>query len=346
MATVISSPREVNLFQVRGLAGQVLRAATPEDLERQAKIEGDVEPNEMRECQADIDAARLPMRLVEVEHVFGGEKVVFYFTADGRVDFRHLVREIAHKYRTRIEFRQVGVRDEARLLAEYEHCGQPLCCRSFLRGLEPVTMRMAKLQKATLDPTKISGRCGRLMCCLRYEEEAYAYLRTQLPARGVYVLTDELTGQVLSGDIISQRVTLDSGGRRVNIKVADIKQVSDTPLAAPAPRVPAEPVHVPPPRREQRAPRQNAPSGGGRPLPGRRPEPARQQQGSSIQPRAEDRAGGAGQPGQAGQLGQPGQPGRPDARPGGRPGRRRGRRRGGRHHGRGGAAAPPAGPAG
>jgi cell fate regulator YaaT (PSP1 superfamily) len=242
MGSIVASPREDDLARLETRPGEVLRAATPEDRERQLRIERDVEPTELKECAEEVARHKLPMKLLAAEHLFGGEKVVFYFTAEGRVDFRKLVREMARMYRTRIEFRQVGVRDEARLLAEYEHCGQPLCCRQFLRGLEPVTMRMAKLQKATLDPAKISGRCGRLMCCLRYEQEVYSHLRSKLPPKGVYVLTDELAGQVLAGDIISQRVTVNTGARRAEIRVGDIKEVSREPLEQPAPKIAAEPL--------------------------------------------------------------------------------------------------------
>jgi cell fate regulator YaaT (PSP1 superfamily) len=266
MGTIVASPRRADLAALESRPGQVLRAATAEDMERQKQIEENVEPTELKECVEEVGKHELPMRLLAVEHIFGGEKIVFYFMSDGRVDFRKLVRDMARRYRTRIEFRQIGVRDEARLLAEYEHCGQPLCCRQFLRGLEPVTMRMAKLQKATLDPAKISGRCGRLMCCLRYEEEVYAELRSKLPSRGVYVLTDEIAGQVLSGDIISQRVVVNTGQRRVTVGVSDIRKVSRQPLEPPAPKIPAEPRHEP------AVAVREAPPGGKRRESGRKPK--------------------------------------------------------------------------
>ncbi len=120
-------------------------------------------------CQRCIDALQLQMELVDVERILGGERFVVYFLADGRVDFRELVRDLAKQFQTRIEMRQIGVRDEAKLLADYGDCGQPICCATFLSKMPPVSMKMAKLQKATLDPSKISGRCGRLKCCLRYE---------------------------------------------------------------------------------------------------------------------------------------------------------------------------------
>ncbi len=259
MACIVASPRRADLAELKKRPGEVLRAASAEDLDRQRSIEQDIESTELKECSGEISKHKLPMKLAAAEHLFGGEKIVFYFMSEGRVDFRKLVREMSRKYRTRIEFRQIGVRDEARLLAEYEHCGQPLCCRQFLRGLEPVTMRMAKLQKATLDPAKISGRCGRLMCCLRYEEEVYAHLRTKLPPRGAYILTDELAGQVVSGDIISQQVTVRSGIKSVNVKVDDIKEISREPLEAPVKEIPLTPVKRPPRPRSRPRPSTDTP---------------------------------------------------------------------------------------
>ena len=153
-------------------AGQILREMTDDDrrevvrLRQQASRECDI-------CQQHIDRLGLSMRLVDIEHLFGGERIVVYYLAESRVDFRELVRVLAGEFQTRIEMRQIGVRDEAKLLADYGDCGCPVCCNSHLVQMPPVSMRMAKLQKATLDPTKISGRCGRLKCCLRYEYENY-----------------------------------------------------------------------------------------------------------------------------------------------------------------------------
>ncbi len=120
------------------------------------------------------------MKIVDAEHVFGGERIIFYFMSDGRVDFRELVKRIAQEYQTRIEMRQIGSRDEAKLLGDLESCGQQCCCQRFLKLLKPVNMRMAKMQKATLDPAKISGFCGRLKCCLRYEDETYTELKRKI----------------------------------------------------------------------------------------------------------------------------------------------------------------------
>jgi cell fate regulator YaaT (PSP1 superfamily) len=134
---------------------------------------------ELETCQRYIAKLGLLMDLVDVEHLFGGERVIIYYLAENRVDFRELVRLLAGEFQTRIEMRQIGVRDEAKLLADYGDCGVPVCCNTHLVEMPPVSMKMAKLQKATLDPTKISGRCGRLKCCLRYEFELYE--RKELP---------------------------------------------------------------------------------------------------------------------------------------------------------------------
>ena len=147
--------------------GRFVRFATHEDLSEQRHLEKNA-IGEAKTCQRITEELGLKMKIVEAEHLFGGERIIFYFTSENRVDFRELVRQLAKEYQTRIELRQIGSRDEARLIGDYETCGQQCCCSRFLKILEPVNMRMAKLQKATLDPSKISGHCGRLKCCLRY----------------------------------------------------------------------------------------------------------------------------------------------------------------------------------
>jgi len=152
--------------------GQILRAMTTEDEHELLRI-AEQARRELDVCQTYVDRLGLEMGLVELERIFGGERVVVYYLSESRVDFRELVRLLAGEFQTRIEMRQIGVRDEAKLLADYGDCGKPTCCNSHLAQMPPVSMRMAKMQKATLDPTKISGRCGRLKCCLRYEFEMY-----------------------------------------------------------------------------------------------------------------------------------------------------------------------------
>ena len=153
-------------------AGQILREMTSEDRNELGRMQQQTR-QEIEVCRQHIERLDLKMQLVDAEHIFGGERIVIYYLAESRVDFRELVRQLAGEFQTRIEMRQIGVRDEAKLLADYGDCGCPVCCNTHLVQMPPVSMRMAKLQKATLDPTKISGRCGRLKCCLRYEYETY-----------------------------------------------------------------------------------------------------------------------------------------------------------------------------
>ncbi len=153
-------------------AGQILRETTAEDRNELSRIQQQAR-KEFEVARQHVERLGLKMQLVDIEHLFGGERVVIYYLAENRVDFRELVRALAGEFQTRIEMRQIGVRDEAKLLADYGDCGCPVCCNTHLAQMPPVSMRMAKLQKATLDPTKISGRCGRLKCCLRYEYENY-----------------------------------------------------------------------------------------------------------------------------------------------------------------------------
>lgn len=208
--------------------GRVQRLATAEDLTEQARL--DSRKSEMirfaRTLAQEID---LPMKLVEVELLLGGERIIFHYTSNQWVDFRDLVRRLAGEYQTRIEMHQVNARDEARLVADYEKCGQYCCCKQFLKVLKPVSMRSAKVQKATLDPSKISGRCGRLMCCLRYEDQTYETLRKRLPHRQSRVMTDsDGPGTVVNTQLLTQLVLvrLDSGGQDAAYPVENIRKLS------------------------------------------------------------------------------------------------------------------------
>jgi cell fate regulator YaaT (PSP1 superfamily) len=187
--------------------GRVLRLANTQDLIDYRHLENSAR-EEVTYCRQEIRALNLPMKLVTVEHLLGGERIIFYFASESRVDFRELVRRLAWQYRTRIEMRQVGARDEARLVGDLERCGRPCCCQRFLKDLKPVSMRMAKTQKATLDPSKISGRCGRLMCCLRYEDPGYEELRRKLPRKNTFVRTANVVGRVVDSQILTQLVRL------------------------------------------------------------------------------------------------------------------------------------------
>jgi len=226
LGEALSSPDAITSDQPdKSTSGEVLRKATQADLDQEAEIESEKIPEEFTCCRDKIEELELPMKLANVEHILGGEKIIFYYLAEGRVDFRQLVKDLAAKYRTRIEMRQIGVRDEARLLADYEHCGNQICCKMFMKNLEPVTMRMAKAQKTTLDPSKISGRCGRLMCCLRFEDETYAELRKRLPRRGTRVRIARGWGEVISTNILKQTVQLElEPGKHVTIKVDEIQE--------------------------------------------------------------------------------------------------------------------------
>ncbi|MEQ1830231.1 MAG: regulatory iron-sulfur-containing complex subunit RicT, partial [Pirellula sp.] len=153
-------------------SGNIQREMTPEDDNEYRHLQAQ-QKREFDTCKRIIQEMNLPMSLVDVELIFGGEQVVVYYSAEDRVDFRELVKRLSGEYQTRIEMRQIGARDEAKLLADYGDCGKPVCCNTHLKEMPPVSMKMAKLQKATLDPTKISGRCGRLKCCLRYEYDTY-----------------------------------------------------------------------------------------------------------------------------------------------------------------------------
>ncbi len=187
--------------------GKILRIANHQDLIDFRHLQ-DSAREEASYCGEQIRELKLPMNIISVEHLLGGERIVFCFSAKTRVDFRELVRRLAAQYRTRIEMHQVGARDEARLVADYERCGRRCCCQQFLKDLKPVSMRMAKTQKATLDPMKISGRCGRLMCCLRYEDEGYEELKKKLPKRKTWVRTSDYTGKVEDTQILTQLVRL------------------------------------------------------------------------------------------------------------------------------------------
>ena len=270
--------------------GKALRLATVEELSRQSRLD-ESRPALVRGARARVEEIGLPMRIVEADPVLGGERLTFYFTAEERVDFRELVRALADEHKCRIVLRQVGARDEARLIADYERCGQHCCCKQFLKVLKPVSMRSAKIQKATLDPLKISGRCGRLMCCLRYEDETYETLRKKLPHRKTRVGTPEGPGIVVDTQILTQLalVELDADRRRVAVPIEE--------LGDPDAPIPAKPV-APDPLRGMDETAVTERSGGGAKRKKRRRRSGRRSKGGGGQtppkdaPRAEP-AGGA-----------------------------------------------------
>lgn len=214
-------------------AGKLLRRATPEDEQTRDEL-WKRERDEFNGCLAMIAERKMPMTLIDAEHLFGGERLVFYFLAENRVDFRELVKALAREFKTRIEMRQIGIRDEAKLLADYGDCGKPTCCNTHLTEMPPVSMKMAKVQKATLDPTKISGRCGRLKCCLRYEYDTYKDYQRELPKVGKWVVTKEGKGRVLAQEILAQKLLINyEDNRRVMVDARDVLTVvSSQPTAA------------------------------------------------------------------------------------------------------------------
>jgi cell fate regulator YaaT (PSP1 superfamily) len=193
--------------------GEIVRKPTAEDQAAAARIPQAREAG-FAACREFIARRRLQMDLVDVEVIFGGERMVFYYLSEKRVDFRELVKDLARALHTRIEMRQIGVRDEAKLLADYGDCGKPVCCNTHLSRMPPVSMRMAKTQKTTLDPSKISGRCGRLKCCLRYEFDTYQALERELPAVGSKVVTHRGQGRVLALEVLAQKVVVEFEDRR------------------------------------------------------------------------------------------------------------------------------------
>ncbi|MEQ9406778.1 MAG: regulatory iron-sulfur-containing complex subunit RicT [Fuerstiella sp.] len=202
--------------------GRILRIASDEDRRSLEEVAAR-EKVYFSDGQKMIAEHRLQMQLVDVEQVFGGERIVFYYLSEKRVDFRELVKLMAREFNARIEMRQIGVRDEARLLADYGDCGKPVCCNTHLQDMPPVSMKMAKLQKATLDPNKISGRCGRLKCCLRYEYDTYEAHRRELPKIGSTVITKEGQGRVIAQELLVRKLLVSfEDGRRVMTDASDI----------------------------------------------------------------------------------------------------------------------------
>lgn len=204
--TVVLAPRDVEEDKIVQPLKDVLRVATPEDDEHEAE-------NRIREkeafaiCLEKIKNHGLEMKLIDAEYTFDNNKVLFYFTADGRIDFRELVKDLAAVFKTRIELRQIGVRDETKILGGIGICGRPLCCHTYLSEFAPVSIKMAKEQNLSLNPTKISGTCGRLMCCLKNEQETYEYLNSKLPAVGDLAITPEgYKGEVQSVNVLRQLV--------------------------------------------------------------------------------------------------------------------------------------------
>jgi cell fate regulator YaaT (PSP1 superfamily) len=239
-----SSPHAVSAEQIRRYvdnsgpefcwlnAGRILREASGQDIDEHQRLNAHVK-DDLAQCAALATELSLDVKVITAEHLLGGERIVFYFQAEGRIDFRELVKELARRYRTRIEMRQVGARDEARLVADWEVCGRECCCKNFLKSLRSVNMKMAKLQKSTLDPSKVSGRCGRLRCCLRYEHEGYHELAAKLPRKGSRVGTDYGEGTVVDHQILTQLVVVRTDDERDFVVPLEEIQAFDLPKPPP-----------------------------------------------------------------------------------------------------------------
>ncbi len=205
---VTSPPLEIPDGGIQEELRKVLRRAT--DRDRQQRERNEIRRERaFRKCQELISKHRLPMKLIDIDYVFDGSSITFYFTAEGRVDFRALVRDLASALKTRIELRQIGVRDEAKMIGGLGPCGRPLCCALFLDEFYPISIRMAKEQHLPLNPAKISGVCGRLMCCLRYEQESYRRFMIWVPSVGERVETERGPARVVAHDMMGEKITLE-----------------------------------------------------------------------------------------------------------------------------------------
>ena len=204
---IVVGPKEVSEEDIVSPLKKVIRKATEEDAEKVAENRKK-ESKAFDICLEKIQEHGLPMKLIDVEYTFDNSKVIFYFTAEGRVDFRELVKDLAAIFRTRIELRQIGVRDEAKMIGGLGPCGRPLCCKSFLGEFEPVSIKMAKEQNLSLNPTKISGICGRLMCCLKYEQEYYEEIGKKMPKVNKEVITPHGPGVVISCNALTEKVKI------------------------------------------------------------------------------------------------------------------------------------------
>ena len=221
--TVVGDIREVEDDKIVQPLKSVIRIATDKDDEQQRK-NAEKEKEALKICHEKIAARGLDMKLIDAEYTFDNNKVLFYFTSDGRVDFRELVKDLASVFRTRIELRQIGVRDETKIMGGIGICGRPLCCHTHLPEFAPVSIKMAKEQGLSLNPTKISGVCGRLMCCLKNEEDTYEELNRKLPNQGDFVTTpDGIKGEVHSVNVLRQKV-------KVIIEDGDNKEIKEYPV--------------------------------------------------------------------------------------------------------------------
>ena len=272
LGEVITSAREVPDEAIVAPLKNVLRLATEDDL-RRAEANAKNEKMAFDLCLEKIAARKLEMKLISVEYTFDNSKVIFYFTANGRVDFRELVKDLAAVLKTRIELRQIGVRDEAKMLGGLGSCGRPICCGTFLGDFQPVSIKMAKEQNLSLNPTKISGQCGRLMCCLKYEQDYYEETLKKLPKVGKEVLTPDGVGNIVEINVLRERVKVklrlsDDTFDVREYPIDDVKRVEGKAFSRPEPKKTEsapqkekakEAAEEPPKAARKRYPRQKAP---------------------------------------------------------------------------------------
>ena len=229
--TVTMDITEIREEEIMQPLKKIVRIADEDDIKRHDENEKKKE-KALKQCQEKIEKHGLEMKLIDVEYTFDNNKIIFYFTADGRVDFRELVKDLASVFKMRIELRQIGVRDEAKMLGGIGSCGKSLCCSSWLSDFEPVSIKMAKVQNLSLNPTKISGICGRLMCCLKYENDVYMELRKGLPDNGEKVKTRDGMGKVVETNILESKVKVrlytnekdDDGGAKLSTEIYTYKK--------------------------------------------------------------------------------------------------------------------------
>ena len=252
---VVTGAREVADEQIVAPLKKVVRIATEEDI-RRAEHNEKREAEAFRVCQEKVAKHKLEMKLVSVEYTFDNSKIIFYFTANGRVDFRELVKDLASVFKMRIELRQIGVRDEAKMLGGLGSCGRPICCGTFLGDFQPVSIKMAKEQNLSLNPTKISGLCGRLMCCLKYEQDYYSQTLKKLPKVGKDIVTPDGVGVLAEINAIRERV-------KVRIKIDDdfdVREYAIADVRRPGPEDSAAVRESPKPRARRPEPEPEAPA--------------------------------------------------------------------------------------
>src|SRR6056297_665853 len=221
---IVLEKKEVGEEEIVAPLKKVTRKATMKDKEKNEKNK-ELEEEAFDICLEKIADHGLPMKLIDVEYTFDHNKIIFYFTADGRVDFRELVKDLARVFKTRIELRQIGVRDEAKMVGGLGPCGRPICCATFLRDFQPISIKMAKKQDLSLNPAKISGLCGRLMCCLQYESQTYKALKKMMPNVGETVDLEIGEGEIVDRNLVKKTIKVDIGGEDyIEVDVEDLDE--------------------------------------------------------------------------------------------------------------------------